>query len=54
MTSPKKGCFVNNTTQQVKQQVTLPIQILMWTYHNGVNQEKVKSKILEFVRTGEK
>ena len=39
--------------EQVEQQVTPPTQILMLTYHNGVDQSAAKMNILESVRVGE-
>ena len=61
---PKKGMYIWASSKkdvlwikqpkQVKQQVTPPIQILMLTYHNQVNQAAVKRWILECISEGEK
>ena len=40
--------------EQVEQQVTPTIQILMRTHHYGVKQALLKKNILECVRAGEK
>ena len=49
----KKGCFKLNKPEKVEQQEIPPIQILMWTYHNGVKQAVVKRKILEYISVGD-
>ena len=44
--STKKAVLWINQREQVEQQVTPPIKIIMWTYYNGVKQSVVKRKIL--------
>ena len=46
--------FWKKTIITSREQVTPPIKILMLTYHNGVKQELMKSKILKCVSVGEK
>ena len=52
--SKEKAVLWIKQYEQVEQQVTPPIQILMWTYHNGVKQAVVKRNIMECVSVGEK
>ena len=42
----QKSLFFNKKPEQVEQQVTTTIQILIWKYHNGAKQAVVKRKIL--------
>ena len=44
--SPKKGFLWIKKPESVEQQVTSPIQILMWTNQNGVKHAVVKRNIL--------
>ena len=50
--SPENAVLWIRQYEQVEQQVTPTIQILMWTHHNGVKQSVAKMKILECVRVG--
>ena len=50
----KKAVFWIRKTEQVEQQKTPPIQILMRTYQNLLKQAIMKKNILECVRVGEK
>ena len=52
--SKKKAVLWIIQPNQVKQQVTSTIKILMWTHHYGAKQEVLKRKILECVRIGDK
>ena len=51
--SPKKDFLQIKLPEQFDKQVTPPIQFLMLTYHNGVNQAVAKKKILACVSLGE-
>ena len=51
--SPKYPVLWIRQHEQVEQQVTPPIKILMLTYHNGVKQVVVKMMRLEFVSVRE-
>ena len=52
--NPKNAVLWIKQPEKFEQQVTPPIQILIWTYHNGVKQAVANMKILECVSVGEK
>ena len=52
--SPKNSVLWIRQTEQVEQQVTPTIQIIIQTHHDGVTQVLVKRERLECVRVGEK